>query len=59
MSETFLSFFIIDKLVYNNNNKKITRKSIMLENNINYILGSYLKTSVIGLRWFFDMISEP
>jgi hypothetical protein len=32
--------------------------SVLLENNINYILWFYLTDLVIGLRWFFDMVSE-
>jgi len=31
----------------------------MLENNINHILGPHLTAYTIGLRWFFDMVSEP
>jgi hypothetical protein len=34
-------------------------KMNLLENNINYILGPYLIAYAIGLRWFFDIISEP
>jgi hypothetical protein len=31
----------------------------MLENNINHILEPHLTVYTIGLRWFFDMVSEP
>jgi hypothetical protein len=30
----------------------------MIQKNINYILKCYLTVKVIGLRWFFDMVSE-
>jgi hypothetical protein len=31
----------------------------MLENNINHILKPHLTVQTIGLRLFFDMVSEP
>jgi hypothetical protein len=31
----------------------------VLENNINHIFGPHLTAQAIGLRWVFDMISEP
>jgi hypothetical protein len=40
--------------------KKIDKKDVkfVFENNINYILKSYLIVYIFGLRWFFDMVLE-
>jgi hypothetical protein len=32
--------------------------SILLKNNINYILISYIIALAIGLKWLFDIISQ-
>jgi hypothetical protein len=37
----------------------IWKQYLLLDNNINYILGPHLTARAIGLRWFVVMVSEP